>query len=638
MSECEKFAAGERYEDRNDQYNRDRRLVQIRGVELQDNIRHVVAKATERPRSVEPRPIDQAGDPDTAETVTALLERDLSDPWKGWEDKFEAALISARQMRLGVVMMDWVPDFGMLGEIFYRWVDPRRIMWDPCYEDPHDPLCPWLLEIKRVDVEQARKLYKAPWIMADKDAITSSGEYRAGVPLIRSGTGERLPKPGSVKDNKATLWCCWYKHDPDYDGKPIDEPLGAGERYMACGSGCGYRSETQDELTASGELEQYDDPATPEVELPEMIQGGMDEAGNQMGCPTCGGNLERIDKQAGEPGKQKKRLVILAPFSPSPDDKPAYDGKWPIPKARSFPGFFITANNEPGECTPHCDTDDYWDSQLASDQLRTLAVQRVFEHRNYWIMPENGINDYQRNRFMFRDDQFNVMFRDNTQSEFGALNVEHVDGTGLDPSFMLAFQITHDSLTRNMPKADFGPADTSTRDVAVGTVQQMVQQAETQTAHFKRRIARALSKFYGVAADYQLATLTPERAARVNTDGLDLLLTLHGDDLPQYDFAVEETPEFTGLEKSKAEAFESLFAVVERAVTMGLDPIEAVDLFAELNNLPRSVVRRWQKMWANAQMKQEQAAQEAAMGGGLPPEMGMEESINGGGMEPLPLQ
>jgi hypothetical protein len=40
--------------------------------------------------------------------------------------------------------------------------------------------------------------------------------------------------------------------------------------------------------------------------------------------------------------------------------------------------------------------------------------------------------------------------------------------------------------------------------------------------------------------------------------------------------------------------------VVPRAAAIGMDPAAAIDLFAEINNLPRTVVRKFQKAIAAA--------------------------------------
>ena len=630
MTEEEAFLDGDRYEDDNQAYNRDRRLVQIRGQETQDTIRHIAAKATEKPRSVEARPIDMDDDPDAAEVAASLVEWELSNPWKGFEECYEAAIISCRERRLGVVWMDWDPDQPPYGEILYRFVDPRRIMWDPAY-DPHHPLCGWLLEQRRLSPAWIHRNFKnSEWVQPDRDAFTASGEVRSDIPILRGANGERLPGASHhYRDNKSTIWFCWYKNDHAQQAptekpgsyEPIDDPE---QRYLACKAECGYRSQTQGELRAVDALDQD--------ELPEQLE---------LACPRCAGNLERIDAKTADEYRlaypRGKRLMVMAPFSAAPDDRPLYDGKWPISKARSFPGLFLTAYHKPGRPIGPSDTTLMWDQQIASDNLRTLAVQRVFEHRNYWVLPRVGINDYRGRRYNFREDQFNVMYRDGSQA-MGPMDVQLINGTGLDPAWSVAFNATQAALTQFRPQLDIGPVEERSRNIPVGTIERQVAEAETSTAHFNRRKNRELGKFYGVVWDYIRATYTPARLSRLRIDGIDMLMNLSGDDLPNYDFVIADTPEFTGLDKARSEAFTALLQVAQ---TMP----QFLDIFAELNNLPRSVVRKLEKRMQEAQEEAVTAAP-AGIAGATPDAMlppapdGVEmlAGLNGGGGGGIPMR
>lgn len=604
------FSDGDRYQLDSGTHNRDRRLVQIRGKETIDEIRHIVAKVTEKARSLEARPRDMIDDPDTGEVAVSLCDWELSDPWKGFDEALEEALIDARESRVGAIWMDWDPDCGPFGELTYRRIDMRRCMHDPAYS-PHHPLCGWFLEQKRVDVEKAKKLYKADWLISDRDAIRSMNDTRLSIPLIRGANGDRLPDATQTyDDNKVTLWFYWLKNDPTVKATENDyRVLEPEDRYQSCLS-CGeYRTGTQGAMQAHGELE---------GDLPEYSRA--DPMTGVGGCPQCGGDLKRIDAKAIDQFEryyaEGRRLIIIAPFSPAPDDEELYDGDWPIPSLRSFPLFHITARAKGGAPMGSSDTYDNWDQQLASDQLRTLAVQRIFEHRTYWEMPRAGIVDAHNRRFAFRENQSNIMYRDNTvQQQFGSLEVKSHDASGLDMAFPIAFNTVQTALTQFRPAADISQTDVTggkgDKESGVALAQRNAI-AETQTAHFRRRVSRALGMFCGVLWDAIRATYTHDRLTRLRLDGIDITTNLSGDELPNYDFAILETPEWTGLEKQKADAFEALFNVVQKAMLMGMDPMQAVAVFAELNNLPRSVVRKFEKLMASAQQNPMNAA---GMGG-----------------------
>lgn len=608
MEQERAFLAGDRFEDDNGAYQRDKRLIQIRGEEIADTIRHIVADATSRHRSIEARPIDMQDDKQAAEVASSLLEWEFSNPWKMFEDELEQAITAARESRLGIVWADYDPD---LDEILYRYADGTRFMWDPRYH-PHHPKCGWLLEEMRVHPSEIKALYGVD-VQPDRDSFSTDGAIKPGVPLIKGSTGETLPDTKiRYDDGLTTLWRMWYKNDRtagDAKDRPeMQTKLSADRRYMVCLGQCGYRTPNQQQLKRMGSA----------FRLPPMLP---------RGCPTCSGDLERID--ATQPVDtvfkypRGKRLVVFCPFQANAKaddpDAPIYNGGWPIPELRSFPGCFITCYTKPGKPMGPCDTTLMWDQQVASDQLATLMLQRVFEHRNYWIMPGTGINDADGLRFEFRDNQHNVMFRDMRMTEYGPLQVEQVAGIGLDPAATAVYQVIQGKLIQYRGIADFGLSPEDSKNIPVGTVQTIEKQADIPLEHFKRKLKREVSRFGGVVWDMLKATVTPEKLQRLRMKDIDYVTSLSGDDLPNYDFVIEDSPDFHGLDENKSKALTSMMQAAQQAAQLGLDPAKMVDLFAKLNNFPPSIVRDFQELMSDAKAKADaaNAAAESA-GGGMP--------------------
>lgn len=613
MHELARFLSGDRYVNDGGAFNKERRGVQIRGQDISDTIRHRVAYVTAKARSVEARPIDTDSDPDAAELMVSLVTNELADPYKGFEHERYQALTSAFEMRLGVVWMDWVPDHGAYGDIFYGYQAPDRIMWEAPYH-PHHPLCSWLIRDKRIQIDQARDLYDAPWLEPDKQQLDRNGNWKAGTPLIQ-GYNDWLAAT-CAEDDKVTIRECWYKNDRTYSQRKKQqsyEPLKPEDRYLSCQDGCGLRTETQGTLQTLGALK---GPLPPTVE---------------QGCPTCGGNLTRIDAQEMSATvlaySRGRRLVMTAPYSPNPKDVPVYDGSWPVSRARSFPAYFAFASVKPGDVMGPCDADNMWDQQVAKDNLLTLGVQRIFEHRNYWIMPEVGINDYRRKRFEFREDQQNIMFVDMTKARHGPLNVEMKNGTGLDPMWPIVIGQSDQALTRYRPSGDLGLSPENSKDIAASTVAQLERQGEVPNEDFKRRDHLELSMFYGVVCDYIIDTYPAERIVRLNMDGVDVLMNMKVSDLPNFDFVVTDTPDFTGIEKEKSQAWDSAMATA-----MQLGP-EALDAWGNFHNVPKSVIRAVQKVFMEKQQQMEQQAAQGMVppgpGGGMPGMAAMESAPPG---------
>lgn len=625
MRQEERFLGGERYAEDQGSYNRDRRLIQIRGQETQDTIRHIAARATERPRSVEARPTDSETDPDSGEVATSLIEWELDNTWKDFESLYYEAVVACREKRLGVVWMDYDPDCGPFGEMLYRYVSGDQIMWDESFGSPHHPKCAWLWEAYRVPVDEARATYKADWLKPDYKQFDRAGNVLPGLPLV-SGASAAMFAGAAPDDGKVTLWRFWWKRDPEAaeqsKGKMgvtrSRQDLKPDDHYLACPE-CDFQSPTQGKMQEMGILD---------GDLP----GEDDPSVSMPACPSCHENgtlqpLKRIESHAEDPESlhysDQRRLTVIAPFCAGPDDEPLYDGGWPVPNARSFPGLFLTAYVKPGHPVGPSDTTLMWDQQVAADNLRTMAIQRVFEHRNYWVMPRVGIYDAQGRRYEFRDDQHNVMYRDATAANMGPLGIEQINGAGLDPEFGLIYDLTQAALTQYRGIADLGLTAENSKNIAASTVSQLTQMGEVPLEDFVRRKNRELSKFYGVVWDYIRATYTPERIARLRLDDVDIVTAFKGDNLPNYDFRVEDTPEWSGVEKAKADALDGLLNFVARAMQMGMPVDAAVEMFAEVNNLPRSIVRKF--LQAIEQPQQEQMATDptaAPSPAGVPPAAG----------------
>jgi len=628
ITEQEAFLAGDRYENDNGEFERDRRVLQIKGQEIQDVHRHVVAKVWAKQRNIEARPVDRIEDPTASEIAVGMLELRLNNPLLGWDRERYNALMSCRQHGVGAVWIDWVSTLGPYGEIIFGWQDLRGLTWDPQYA-PHHPLSDHLTRVKRMHVDEAREVYSAPWLEPDRGAFTGNGSIRS-TSLVR-GALNGLPIYGSFPgdDECVSLVECWYKNDRTYgkkkaaDSLPITDPA---ERYMVCAPGgatdmgCGYRSPKLRELANLGMKGAYP------KRLPEAMPGA---------CPTCGGDLHRVDARDVEESAlvyaRGRRLIVSALYQQSPDDDPLADGSWPVPECRSYPLYITTAYSEGGKLWGPSDTVLMWYQQLAADNLRTAMVQQVLEHRRYWLMPGSGIEDYRGNRFEFREDQFNVMYRNmaSQQDLTGPLSVESINASAVDSNGAQVFQIVQDALTRYAPKFDIGPADNNTRDIAVGTIERQVAEAETATEDFVKRDNLALGIAYGVIWDMERATSTPSRLARLRIDGIEVGGYLSGDDLPGMDFTLSESPQFTGLDKRRGDAFKGMLDVALNPQTRPF-----LDLYAEENNLPPSTVRKMKAQLQEMEQEQQQADQmnaetDAMMGGGAG-------APNGEGAAPAP--
>lgn len=601
------FLDGDRYEESNNLYNKDRRRQQFRGQETSNVNRHKAAQATAAPRSLEALPVDQRSDPFDAEIAVGLLNWEIKHPQKGFANVEREVVQDAIDMRAGAAMLDFNPDRGSWGECYARWKDANLIMFEPGFSDPHHMECGWMQEARRMSVDDVKAMSKlkgkAKWRVPPD--LRPDGEYfnkqqgatnpDGSARLDAFGSAELAGIPGVEADNEH-VWVllCWYKNDrTTYLRQQDEQEIPEGARYMACDNpDCEYRGQTQDELVTASDLEEGET-------LPET---------DPMPCPLCGGMVSRRDQNAPTDEvlayPKGRRLVIQPLLQQTPDDEPFYDGSWPVPRARSFPLLWVTAYVRGGRPMGDSDTTRNWDAQVASDQLMTMAFDRVMRHQTYYMMPQTGLYDFRNQRFEFRDDQFNVIFQDSSDPAIPLPVVGTVEGSSLDVAWPAYWQAVQQVLLAHQGITDFGITPESSKAIPVGTIQGIERQGEIPVAEFIRRKNDALSAFLGVYWDYIRGTYPAARLARMQIGSEYIVAKLRGDELPNMDFLVAEAPEFSGLEKARAEAFQALIQIAQT------EP-DLVEAFAKFNRFPPSVVMEVQRIMS---ARAEKAAQAQAQG------------------------
>jgi hypothetical protein len=600
------FLDGDRYEDGGQLYNKDRRRQQFRGQESTNVNRHLAAVVTASPRSLEARPVDAATDPQDGEMAVSVIEWELGNLYKGFDEVDEQVVQDAIDCRSGAAMLDFDPDMGTWGECYWRWKDSNLLMFEPGHDDPHHMKCGWLEEVRRMalsDISKMGKLKgKAKWRGTDEvvaDGQIQSNRQGAAQALDVFGPNNLLGVPGVPTDDEH-CWVLfhWEKNDPDTIRKQQDERLiPEGERYIGCDNpDCPYRSDTQDALVSQGKMQKGD-------QLPATMEP----------CPMCGGPMSRRDVHSQEADvlayPKGRRLTIMPLFQRLADDAPFYDGAWPVPTARSFPIYWVTRYVSPGRPMGDSDTTRNWEAQIASDQLMTMAFDRIMRHQGYYVMPQVGMYDYLGNRFEFRDDQFNVIFTDHSDPNHPNPQMDWVQGSALDAAWPAYWNAVQTTLLSHQGITDLGLTPDSSKDIAVGTVKELTRQGDLTAEHFMRRKRRALSKAVGVLWDYMRYTYTADRLARLRLGDEDVVTALKGDELPNFDFTVVDTPPFSGLDKDRSEAFKALMEMASNPQTAPF-----VDVFAEVNKLPPSIVRKIRSV-----INEQQAAAAAQSPAVMPP-------------------
>ena len=94
--------------------------------------------------------------------------------------------------RYGVLWLDYYVNGSGRGDFVFRAKHPRRIMWEPPFESPHDPQCGWLIEERWMTLRDIRSRKK--WKHAE-DVIPDDGVSRTARSGAEEGWGDRRTGP-----------------------------------------------------------------------------------------------------------------------------------------------------------------------------------------------------------------------------------------------------------------------------------------------------------------------------------------------------------------------------------------------------------------------------------------------------------
>jgi hypothetical protein len=561
------------------------------------------------PDNIDARPAPrESGDLDAqslaqqAQFAKWATEWEMTTPRKRFENIKRDMAWSGFAARMGAASIDFYPDLGPYGELLWRTRMGEEVMWTPGWKDPHDPTCPWLLDIERVLVSSVKG--KQGWkhtedVLADDGNMPlSSGDPGVVEGLTSVGEASNYHGDARTPGKFCTIIKCWYKNDTSYKTAEMDyEELPEDARHMACG--CGYTGPSQGESDEQRMLDMLD---------PEPYPAKI-----ERGCPTCGGDLTRIDAIMSE-GPQRAwpqgRLVIIAPFS----KVTLYDDAWPeaYKYCRSFPYWLWQSNVMPHTAIGPSETTFKWSLQILDDATMRMGYEQMARNRDITLMPRIGLEDAQGAPFNFLDNDGFAFYTND--APLGANSVQHFQGSGLNAAWS-----TFRNDVRATFRADEGTADLSvqgpkqTKDIPVGTIERMVESGNVPVDDQIRSWQNELGMAMSLQLDMIRATYTPARAIRYRgKSGLDDFMLLAGSEVPDADIVLSAMP---NLERVSVEKMQALMQWAQLPPT--LRRIGA----REMNIAPGDVqeVEAEEAQMRALMQQQAQAAPMSPAGGNPPP-------------------
>ena len=591
------------------------------GQEAFDVWRHELSSARKDDDAVFARPLDEGGNEALGEIAAATVNAHVEDPMVMFHDMVDDVVGSASACGVGWARLcDWDPDSGPFGELTDQAGDPRMFMWDPQAKSVHEKRCRWIAWRGRMTKREAldRKGWEQRVVktLRQDDGYT----YQFGKEIE---TSERMMRYGPVAnqalkadvgvnlDDEFTYYVIWRRM-PGTRKKPLGANiLEPEDRYLTCDA-CDWRSDTQGEMQAQDDeaAEAAPDNEGSEgeaVDLPELAVGP---------CPQCGKQgLKRVDAEAMErsvKGYPAFNVSIIAPYSGAREL--IYDDE-PELAFRSFPIMHLVRHRHPTKPFGASVASLNAENQMCVDLIMDVAIERMMDSIPIWSIPDDGYTDMFRERFEFSEANGRVMFRD--PSSTTANGVELLEGTGIPASWSNVYSMAMNTMTAKNGQTDFGIGTANSRDIPASSVAQQIQQQELPLAHYQKRIRREVGMAYGIIYDAERETDSDGKMRRLRgPSGEEFVAAYRASDLPNFDFYLSAEMSLDALDESKQKGFELLMQVAETKPW-------ALDLYASINHIPPSVVRKVKMALAAFQQQQGAAMQQAeATGQPAPPAPG----------------
>jgi len=591
---------GQHFEDDDGRYSKSSTEIRWCGEESFHRWRHEIGVVTETGTLVA-RPVDMDGTPAAAELAANIVQSDIDRPEKEFEDNNEGVVGAASAIGYGVGWLDYIPDWGPYGNIFFVADDPRNFMCDTRAKSVHSPFCRHVRRRLRLTKAELLRRCEGPngWNRDVVERMQPDDGDDSKVFKIETSPGFVLKVDGGANDDVPdedkhyTVFITMYRRSDDKETHYSQDYLEPGDRYLRCTT-CNYRTESQ---SVMGQ------------ELPDALEASCPRCMDSPD-PTLTGDMERVDfmEQSREMlAYPEGKVCVIAPFAGVSDY--LYEGP-PQFKLRSFPVMFLSRFMHPFYTTGPGIGMLAWYNQTATDMLMRLALERIVDSAPRWMTPDDGIDDVNGLPYTFAPDNGNIMIY---RTSDGAPNVQFLGGeAGIPQAWGSVIGVGRASLTGHTGIADFSLSEGQSRDIPASSVALQVQQEEVPVAHFKRRYQRQRSILMGVYYDMLRATRPWQDLYRtIGPDGLDKVQAVAAGDLPNFDFHYSDSPDFSPKDQARAAGLNLVMQAIVNAPW-------SVDLIADANKVPPSIVRRAKFAFQQYQQQQAQAALNQLAGGAAP--------------------
>jgi hypothetical protein len=493
---------------------------------LLNKVRYEASEILEGSTYYEMRPVDEKDDPQSADYAKALLDQTLQNPESEFEDSLEDVVDGGLAARAWGLEVGFDPDCGQFGELTFEAIDPRRMFWTPGFKAPHAARCPWLIiekpmlpaEIERMKARGWKNTKDCP---TDAAAISSLGNSTGSPGPIRTEGGS-----GNASEQKfTTVLFCYEKFVKDMKPQTNYRTLSPGDHHMYCPD-CNFRGMAQKYL---------------DVPLP-------DGAGDP--CPDCGMPTQKATTEAISADvlsyRDGHRCRIIAPKAA----REFWNDRWDY-DTRGFTTLLYQPYNHPVNPIAHSDTYYYRSLACVSDAMLRLGYEQMRKAHGIILAPQDSLYDAYGEPFPFSEHR-DVAYYDTDFLTPGA--IQWFQPPGLNAAWSTYFQTVQGVFAANKGTGDPGLTGTQSKDIAVGTIEKLVETGSVATNRKKRRFQRFKSLVLTRAYEIMRSTMTTERAVRVlGENGGYALQMIRVSGLPGYDVVVTAEPQIAKMEMEKVQ-------------------------------------------------------------------------------------
>lgn len=476
-------------------------------------------------------PVDKLSDPETASYLKRVMEYEMET--KRFNVVKRDVVASAVHGGVGIAKLCAVAGFGAFGsEIYPETVDPTKFYMAPGFRDIHHPLCPYVLEVVPMQIEEIRRLGKLSnarggWnVPDDLTPDVRAGEIRANHTTTDG--------PASRQTGNDIVWVSFLWHKRDITAKQVARvvELPPPAQYMIC-PGCKWQS-------------------PPQAGLPPEAPGP---------CPQCGSEdpLRRVDREVldvAELTYPRGRIVIAAINQRWRE--PFYDGKWPerdmgndrIRGLRSFPYWYYTQHTDPRRAVPKSNTHLHSDEQNMIDMLTTLGYWQAVRNRDWIVGKPGSLENAQGLPFEQTLDprEWFMGIKDVTS----AAMLRQFQGSGMSAGLEQMIGLVKRSLAES--EGTFTLPQQGLKGIAVGTAKAAERTGDAPVDEAVDILRDSLGPYVGVWADWWSIVTTEAKATRFSReDGRREWLYIEGADIPQMDVILTAQPrlELKNVEQSQ---------------------------------------------------------------------------------------